>query len=260
MLAICAFAATDGRAAGLGSSKATAIEVCGPSGANAYFDRLACSELSLVKYERIGLEGRRNDPSSKGDQIASRNQMMTSAPIRKGERDFHMIDRYGVDCPEGRTFLFVDRYHCPDPKNQGPPQGFSFIKSPARETPTTASGERGPGLTKDAAIPVCGPTGERNYLDRLRCPDGTVARVQRSGSMGTRTDPASNADDEVARRQFSSTEPLASGQKDFHMVDGYDAECGARHTFLYLDPYHCPDPKYQLSPPGLSFAAGATAR
>ena len=269
-LAVGVFGASEGLAAesnpadadrpGLGVTKETAIEVCGPNGEHAYFDRLLCPDGSPVNYERIQNEGFRNAATSKADQEALRVQMLTSAPIPAGQKDFHMIGRFSVDCAGGRSILFVDRYHCPDPKDQGPPPWFSFTKDRGSSPPATAPGERGLGLVKTTAVEVCGPQGETDYLDRLRCADGGVVRFKRTGSMGLRNDPTSTEEDDAARKQVMSAGPIPAGQRDFHLVDGYSAACHEQTTFLYLDPYHCPDPKNQGSPPGFSLSAGRKVR
>lgn len=257
--AVFVLCAQEGRAAGLGMSRATAIEVCGLNGAHDYFDRLLCSDGGLVKYEVMGNEGLRNDPTSKADRDAAHVQSLTSAPIPAGQRDFHRVDGYTVECSAGPATLYVDSSHCPGPKNQGPPPGYAFVVDPAQAPPVTPSGERGLGLAKANAIEVCGPKGARDYLDRLRCPDDSKVRSQRTGNMGLRNDPASAKEDEAAREQLMTVGPVPGGQRDFHLVDGYNAECPTFKKFLYLDPYHCPDPKYQDAPPGFSINAGRTA-
>jgi hypothetical protein len=270
VLAAAALGAPEGRAGGLPSTgqkqpglgivKQTAVEVCGPNGANLYFDRLRCPDGSVVRYERAGSEGFRNEPTSKADQEAARIEMMTSAPIPEGQKDFHTIDAYTVECSAGKSFLYVDRYHCPDPKDQGPPPGFTFDRGRAAGSPSTDSKPSGLGLAKQTPVEVCGPSGARDYLDRLRCPDGSAVRSQRTGSMGVRSDPSTKADEEAMRGQFMSSGPIPSGQKDFHLIDGFSAACAEQKIFLYLDVYHCPDPKNQGPPPGLSLAGHGTPR
>jgi hypothetical protein len=247
------------RAAELGISRTAAIEVCGPNGEHAYFDRLTCPDGNLVKYEQIGMRGRRNDPASKGEEEAARYQALTSVPIPNGQRDFHMLDEYTVECTAGTTTLYVDRYHCPDPTDQRPPRGFSFLKGQAPGA-TPPPGERGLGLVKELAVEVCGPTGEREYLDRLRCPDGGLVRSQRVGSMGLRNDATTNAEGDAARQQFTTAGPIPPGQRDFHLVDGFSAVCHDRKGFLYLDPYHCPEPTHRTAPPGYSLAQGGAGK
>jgi len=258
--AVSVLCAHDVRAVGLGASRATAIEVCGPNGEHGYFDRLLCSDGGLVKYELIGTEGRRNDPTSKDDQQAAGVQMMTSAPIPSGQRDFHRVERYTVDCSGGTTFLYVDRYHCPDPTDQRPPSGFSFMKLEPSGSAEAEHGQQGLGLAKATAIEVCGPKGASDYLERLRCPDGSVVRFRRTGNMGLRNDPTSSAEDEAVRQQQMTAGPVPREQRDFHLIDGYSAECHTQTRFLYLDLYHCPDPKNQSPPPGYSLANRGAVR
>jgi len=248
------------RTPGLGLSKETAIEVCGPNGEHGYFDRLLCSDGSVVGYERVGSAGTRNDPTTKADQEIMRTEMMTSAPIPRGQKDFHMVDRFAVECSAGRSFLFVDRYHCPDPAKQGPPPGFSFDESRPSAAPPAETGATGLGLSKTTAVEVCGPNGARDYLDRLRCPNGSPVRFQRRGSMGLHNDPGTNSEEDAARQQSMSAAPIPTGQRDFHLIDGYSADCPSRKSFLYFDAYHCPEPRHQVPPPGFSMAAPGTAK
>ena len=71
--------------------------------------------------------GLRNDPSTKLEEAAVQEQFKISGPIPAGQKDFHLIDGYSAVCREGKSFLYFDAYHCPDPKNQGPPPGFSLV-------------------------------------------------------------------------------------------------------------------------------------
>jgi hypothetical protein len=125
------------------------------------------------------------------------------------------------------------------------------------ENPESASGQpkkSGFGVVKESAIEVCGPKGERAYLDRLACSDGGAVKYQRTGSVGFRNEPKSKQDEKAVQAQMMSAEPIKPGQKDFHMLDGYEVACGAVKTLLYLDMYHCPEPKDQGAPLGFSLA------
>jgi len=241
-----------------GTTKATAIEVCGPNGEHAYFDRLRCPDGTFANYDRTGNVGFRHDPATPLEKDTARIEMMTSAPIPTGQTDFHMIGAFTVECFAGQTIVYVDRYHCPDPVNPGAPLGFWL--DPGRSAPPAPTDARGPGLTKGTAVEVCGPTGAREYLDRLRCPEGSTARSLRTGNMGPRNDPATKDDENAMREQFSTSVPIRSGQRDFHLIDAYSAECPSLTAVLYLDVFHCPDPKTQPPPPGFSLAKPGSPR
>jgi hypothetical protein len=115
--------------------------------------------------------------------------------------------------------------------------------------------QSGLGMVKENAIEVCRPKGERTYLDRLACSDGSVVKYERTGSVGFRNEPKSKKDEKAVQAQMLGNEPIKPGQKDFHMLDGYEVECGAIKTVLFLDMYHCPEPKNQGAPPGFSLTS-----
>ena len=108
------------------------------------------------------------------------------------------------------------------------------------------------GIVKESAIEVCGPKGERAYLDHVTCSDGSMVKYERTGSVGFRNEPKSKQDEKAVQAQMLGGKPIKPGQKDFHVLDGYEVECGAIKTVLYLDMYHCPEPKDQGAPPGFS--------
>lgn len=109
------------------------------------------------------------------------------------------------------------------------------------------------GLSKEAAIEVCKPEGERSYLRRLRCADGSAPEFSRDGSGGTRTDVKSPEDEKVARDQmFADVKP---GDADFHVIDYYSVRCGDKTTTLILDMYHCNQPEPSQAPAGFTIVA-----
>ena len=57
-----------------------------------------------------------------------------------------------------------------------------------------------------------GPTGQRAYLSKLRCADGTAPAFQRRGNVG----------------------PGIYG----YIVDAYEVNCGAAETVVHMDMYH----------------------
>lgn len=124
------------------------------------------------------------------------------------------------------------------------------------------------GASKATAIEVCMPAGQRAYLSRLRCPDGTAPGFQRSGSAGPRTEyppqQPGESDEAYAGRVFGSSSarlgaPLAVGETDHHVIDIYRLTCGQSTVTLFLDMYHCPDPKPREAPPGMSIVAPSDA-
>ena len=113
----------------------------------------------------------------------------------------------------------------------------------------------GYGLTKQTAVEVCEPRGEREYLQRLRCGDGgAVPTFNRIGSVGSRNDIRTNEDERTAERQTLNDERVGPGEKDFHVVDGYEVACGNRTIEIFLDMYHCDRLAPDVAPPGFQIA------
>jgi hypothetical protein len=103
-------------------------------------------------------------------------------------------------------------------------------------------GPPGFGRSKERAIEVCLPPGEKAYLAGLRCGDGSRPLPSRVGSLGTRTQ-AVDPNDPRLLLQMDPERPLAPGEPDFHIVDAIEAHCpGAVYT-LFFDMYHCPAPE-----------------
>ena len=69
------------------------------------------------------------------------------------------------------------------------------------------------------------PSGERQYLERLRCPDGSQPSYRRIGSYGK--------------------------GPDGHVLDGYRVELGSRAFVVYMDMYHR-DHVERNAPPGFT--------
>lgn len=112
------------------------------------------------------------------------------------------------------------------------------------------------GESKQTAIEVCTPAGQRAYLSRLVCPDGAAARYNRVGSFGNRNEIPGNLapeqQKEMLERLRRST-PLQPGQPDYHVVDGYEVACGDVKRLLFMDMYHCEAPPPDRVPRGFAF-------
>ena len=106
------------------------------------------------------------------------------------------------------------------------------------------------GISKERAVEVCLPPGEKAYLGGLRCPDGSAPKPHRIGSLGSRMQPIDPNDPRILL-QMDPERPLAPGEPDLHIVDAVEAHCpGAVYT-LFLDMYHCPAAP-QPAPDGLA--------
>jgi hypothetical protein len=115
----------------------------------------------------------------------------------------------------------------------------------------------GLGDAKSSAIEVCRPEGERQYLARVRCPDGTTPTYRRIGSFGSRAElpKISNKEEEAAfLRRIISRVALSPGETDYHVVDGYEVACGAITRIVYMDMYHCSQDPPSTAPSGFTLA------
>lgn len=91
-----------------------------------------------------------------------------------------------------------------------------------------AAADKHPLGSRDNPVRVGGPAGERAYIARLRCGDGSTPRVGQRGSMGIGA--------------FGS------------IVDGYPLDCGAAapgRVTLVLDMYH-DEHRENRAPPGFT--------
>lgn len=120
--------------------------------------------------------------------------------------------------------------------------------------PTTPAATRvSPGESREAAIEVCKPAGERAYLDTLACQDGSPPAYRRVGSVGVRTPtPATltkEQGDEILRQMMNFKAPPA-GVPDYHVIDEYELSCASVRRRVYLDMYHCDAPASTELPDG----------
>jgi hypothetical protein len=118
-----------------------------------------------------------------------------------------------------------------------------------------------PGQSRQTAIEVCKPAGQREYLSRLVCPDGAAPSFQRAGSFGMRNELPPDAGDKMLAAEIEkamSFAPHAAGAPDYHVVDGYEVACGADKRMVYLDMYHCGRPAADNAPSGFTLRAAAS--
>jgi hypothetical protein len=122
---VIASAEADSTAKGFGFFKRSPILVCKPLGEREYLERLRCSDGQHAKFKRTGDVGSRVDPKGEQEEKLMRAQVIDEQPIKKGEKDFHIIDVYEVSCATGSYELFFDMYHC-DAPSQSAPKGFTL--------------------------------------------------------------------------------------------------------------------------------------
>lgn len=130
LLSSCATAPAGGQTAGLGETKAQAIEVCMPQGERRYIEQLRCADGGAPTYKRVGSMGSRNEIS--GERSKEQSEQMLKqiigrgAALAPGETDYHIIDGYEVNCRDKTRTLYFDMYHCNAPQTTVPPRGFRF--------------------------------------------------------------------------------------------------------------------------------------
>ena len=113
------------------------------------------------------------------------------------------------------------------------------------------------GLTRDNAIEVCEPRGEREYLARLICPSGQHPEFERRGSVGPRTPLPSNLSEVEEKKLLiavMSTDAYVPGSPDYHWIDAYEVRCEAVKTTIYMDMYHCAANTPSSAPSGFTIA------
>ncbi|MCA1826086.1 MAG: hypothetical protein ABR567_22640 [Myxococcales bacterium] len=94
------------------------------------------------------------------------------------------------------------------------------------------------GLTKENAVEVCLPPGEKAFLDQWRCPGGSKPQHHRLGSIGTRMQPVDPNDPRILL-QMDPERPLERGEPDFHIVDAVEMRCAGATYTVFIDMYHC---------------------
>ena len=116
------------------------------------------------------------------------------------------------------------------------------------------------GYTKEEAIEVCDPKGQRAYLSALVCPNGSRPDFCRVGNFGERTpidiegELTPEQEAQLVDRIMNKNAILASGEKDYHIVDGYEVTCGNDKHLIYMDMYHCQQPAPTHAPKGFTFS------
>jgi hypothetical protein len=94
-------------------------------------------------------------------------------------------------------------------------------------------------MTKERAVNVCGPPGQRDYLGSLQCPDRSRPEFERRGNVG----PRNPGPEELDMRLMDPGYVLPPGTVDSHIVDLYDVRCAdGTAVEVYMDMYHCVDP------------------
>ena len=129
----------------------------------------------------------------------------------------------------------------------------ALCAEPPRNPPEAPAGFV--GESKQSAIEVCNPAGERAYLSRLVCSGGESPTYKRMGSFGGRNEFPKNLSAEqtsVLVQRVISGAPLQPGEPDYHVIDGYEVICGEVKRVVYLDMYHCDQAPPTVAPRGFT--------
>jgi hypothetical protein len=131
-----------------------------------------------------------------------------------------------------------------------------WLSSPCRANEPVETRIDAYGLSKASPVEVCAPQGQRQYLSRLVCKDGTSPAFRREGSLGPRNElPKDITEAQVASmlEKMLKRTPLQPGEADYHVVDAYEVTCGEAKSVIYMDMYHCGVPAPTVAPGGFGF-------
>ena len=139
----------------------------------------------------------------------------------------------------------------PPPTTDSPPEVASEPAEPVAVAPP-ADPASPLGRSKERAIEVCRPLGERDYLARLRCPDGRTPAFARHGNVGPRNAPKPGTSDQDRLEQMNPNRQLRPGEIDSHIIDVYEVTCSDKVHEIFMDMYHCVGPQTSDPPSGFT--------
>jgi hypothetical protein len=140
------------------------------------------------------------------------------------------------------------------PSPQPPAEEQEDTSEPAPRPPSPPKAASDPlfGYSKEHAIEVCNPGGQRRYLSQLRCPDGQAPTFGRRGNVGARNPVKAGVGEDVLMSQMDARRVLGPGETDYHIVDLYDVACSSKDHEIYMDMYHCSAPPPKKAPAGFT--------
>jgi hypothetical protein len=106
-------------------------------------------------------------------------------------------------------------------------------------------------LSRKQAAEVCLPPGEKAWLGKLLCEDGSHPVITRLGNFGTRNRPDDPNDPRILLEMDAEVR-IRPGESDFHIIEAVEAVCGKSKYTIYIDEYHCSaqgQPPPDLPPP-----------
>ena len=113
-----------------GLQQGNPVPVCKPPGQHAWLQQLRCADGSALSWRRSGSVGTR-EPLPPGSPLPTPEKYASGEPLAEGEVDYHMVDRYQVDCGGKVQQLYLDMYHCELPAPRRAPAGFLFVAAEA---------------------------------------------------------------------------------------------------------------------------------
>jgi hypothetical protein len=90
----------------------TIHEVCGVSKEYEEIAKLTCLDGSRPKIVERGSIGPRTRPVGESEQKQLLDQTMTKRKLGVDEKDFHILDKFLLQCPDKTFFEYFDLYHC----------------------------------------------------------------------------------------------------------------------------------------------------
>ncbi len=104
---------------GYGLSRENAVEVCLPTGVQAYLKALRCPGGAPPDAHRIGSVGPRSAMVDPNDPRLL-EQMDPGHPLAPGEPDLHVVDAFELTCAANTQTVYIDMYHCPSARPFAP--------------------------------------------------------------------------------------------------------------------------------------------
>ncbi len=197
--------------------------------------RVFVRALMLVLFSTLsaGLVGAAEEKTGKGE-----DRLRSAVQTRCMQECEWLVNRFGEEETAGsKEKLQICRASCVEAKRVDA----ALADRPADDW----------GLSKEKAIEVCMPVGERAFIEDLRCPGGSAPEYRRSGNVGQRnpSPPGAEIDLEL---MMDFTGRLAKDGVDRHIIDRYELKCPDGPHVLFFDMYHCGSPKPWKSPNGFT--------
>lgn len=107
------------------------VEVCKPEGQRRYLARLICPNSQHPQARRTGSMGHRvpiPEEVQKRNVVRWMEATLNYEPLAPGDPEYHMVDRYELDCGDSKVAVYMDMYHCNAPVPDRAPEGFELLR------------------------------------------------------------------------------------------------------------------------------------